>query len=280
MKNKKYLITIIVLVLIAILAVSAFALGDFFKKEAELSEGKAVSEISIYENEARAGAKMKQSITFAGKKSEGKYLETSVTEDGRYYDIYESEKEQFRFDNNSNLCSVKHFITDNKSEKELLDIFKGNTEGITKEQAVEFAKKYLTDNLSEYSDYDILDVIEVDIGHKYDYFSVEIGKHYGEFIIGELGNIKVLRNGDISEWSIYYLDKFDDFDKNRVENLSFENIESFTETELESKYGDSLANYEIKSVNLDKEDDIYFLNIIVSVEHKDLKETVTIEYNF
>ena len=190
-----------------------------FAKEPEFSEGKAISEISIYESEARAGAKLKQSITFADKKFNGKYVETSVTEDGRYYDKYTCDNGKFQIDNNDNLCSVKIYL-DKDSEKELLDIFKGNSESITKEQATEYAKKYINDNLAEYSDYDIIDVVEVDIGHKYDYFSVEIGKRYGDFI-GERGSIKVLRNGDVLEWSIYYLDKFDDFDKTKAEKLSF-----------------------------------------------------------
>lgn len=277
-KNKKYLITFIIFALIAVFAISAFAIGNPFAKEPEFSEGKAISEISIYESEARAGAKLKQSITFADKKFNGKYVETSVTGDGRYYDKYTCDNGKFKIDNNDNLCSVKIYL-DKDSEKELLDIFKGNSESITKEQATEYAKKYINDNLAEYSDYDIIDVVEADVGHKYDYFFVEIGKRYGDFI-GERGSIRVLRNGDVLEWSIYYLDKFDDFDKTKAQKLSFKTVESFTETELKNKYGDTLKDFEIKSVNLDKKDDIYFLNVIVSVEHDDIKESITIEYSF
>jgi len=135
-KNKKYLITIIIFALIVVFAISAFAIGNPFAKEPEFSEGKAISEISIYESEARAGAKLKQSITFADKKFNGKYVETSVTEDGRYYDKYTCDNGKFQIDNNDNLCSVKIYL-DKDSEKELLDIFKGNSESITKEQATE-----------------------------------------------------------------------------------------------------------------------------------------------
>ena len=231
---------------------------SLFENAADVNKSKFYAEKIVDntvggESIAPAGTvlKYKDTVTFSGI---GKY--------DRYIDENENE---YRFDMSGKLKKFK-----------LYDLTKdvncaNASELLSEKEAIERSREYAYVLYGDKFDgYEYEDKAYVPEMHTYTF---SFAKKRGIAIVSRCF-VDICTNGLLFDCDIISYENFDDFDYTMLDNISEETVNSNIDGQIKAKHSENLLAYDIKSVNLKKINDKYYLSAVVNVDYISAGETI------